>query len=142
MNYCLLSRCSDEWIPTILAAYSHPSVARFISINETKYWKYVTETDDVWFFKIFEEDRLIATTHLELSGSILYMDIVVFPEYQRRGTATQILREIQQGKLGIAFDKIQVSIEQENAASIRLFEKAGFACVSKEDNLLEYVYIK
>ena len=142
MNYCLLSRCSDEWIPTILSAYRHPSVARFISIDETMYWKYVTETDNVWFFKIFEKDRLIATTHLELSGRILYMDIVVFPEYQRRGIATRILREIQLGKLGIAFDKIQVSIEEENAASIRLFENAGFACVSKEDNLLEYVYIK
>lgn len=142
MKYCLLNRCSDEWIPRILSAYRHPSVARFIGIDETKYWEYVTETDDVWFFKIFEKDCLIATTHLELSGRILYMAIVVFPEYQRRGTATQILREIQLGKFGIAFDKIQVSIEEENVASIRLFEKAGFARVSKEDNLLEYVYIK
>ncbi len=142
MNYILLSSQNDSLIPAILSVYKLPSVAQFISIDETNYWKYVTCTHNVWFYKVFEEDCLISTIHLELDKSILYMDIVVFPEYQKRGTATKILKDIQNGKLGINFNKIQVSIDEKNVASIRLFEKAGFVCVSKDEELLEYMYIK
>lgn len=142
MNYHLLTSQNGEFISTILSVYKLPSVAQYISIDETNYWKYVTDTDNVWFYLIFENDCLVSTVHLELSDSVLYMDIVVFPEYQKRGIATKILKDIQDGKLGIDFDKIQVSIDEKNIASIRLFENAGFVCIAKDEELLEYVYIK
>ena len=142
MTYQLMKRQDDEDIPRILFVYKLPSVSRFISIDETNYWKYVTTTDNVCFYKIFEDDVLIATTHIELIDRILYMDVVVFPEYQRRGIATKIIRDIQEGALGVDFDKIQVSVDENNIASLKLFENAGFVCVAKDEELIEYEYTK
>lgn len=142
MNYHLLTSQNDTLIPTILSVYKLPSVAQFISIDETNYWKYVTSTENVWFYKIFEEDSLISTIHLELDDRILYMDVVVFPEYQKKGIATKILKDIQNGKLDIDFNKIHVSIDEKNIASIKLFEDAGFVCIAKDEELLDYLYIK
>ena len=141
MNYQLLTNQNDTLISTILSVYKLPSVAQFISIDETNYWNYVTSTENVWFYKIFEDDCLISTIHLEMYDRTLYMDIVVFPEYQKKGIATKILKDIQNGKLGIDFDKIQVSIDEKNIASIKLFENAGFVCIAKDEELLDYVYI-
>ena len=142
MNYRLLTDPNDPLIPTILSAYRSPSVAQFISIDEINYWNYVTGTGNVWFYKIFENECLIATIHFELVDRVLYMDVVVFPEYQKRGFATEMLKDIQAGRFPIEFTKIQVSIDEANVASIKLFENAGFAYISRDEALLEYVYIK
>ena len=142
MTYRLIKRQDDEDIPRILSVYKLPSVSQFISIDETNYWKYVTTAKDVCFYKIFEDDFLIAAVHCELADRILHMDVVVFPEYQRNGFATKILADIQEGKLGLDFDKIQVSIDEKNIASLKLFEKAGFMYTAKEEELLEYEYAK
>lgn len=142
MNYYLLTNQNDTLIPTILSVYKLPSVATFISIDETNYWQYVTSTNNVWFYKIFEQDCLVATIHLELSDRVLYMDVVVFPEYQKKGIATKIIYDVQNGKLGIDCDKIRISIDENNIASIRLFENAGFLCIGKDEELLEYECIK
>ena len=141
MNYHLLTNQNDMLIPTVLSVYKLPSVAQYISIDETNYWKYVTSTENVWFYKIFEDDCFVATIHLELNECVLHMDVVVFPEYQKRGIATKILRDIQNLKLGIEFTKIQVSVDESNSASIRLFENAGFVCIGKEEELWAYEYI-
>lgn len=142
MTYRLMKQQDDEDIPRILLVYKIPSISRFISIDETNYWKYVTTTDNVYFYKIFEDDILIATTHIELIDRILYIDVVVFPEYQKSGIATKIIKDIQEGKLGVDFDKILVSIDENNIASLKLFENAGFICVAKEEELLKYEYAK
>lgn len=142
MIYRLMKQEDDEDIPRILLVYKIPSISRFISIDETNYWKYVTTTDNVYFYKIFEDDILIATTHIELIDRILYIDVVVFPEYQKSGIATKIIKDIQEGKLGVDFDKILVSIDENNIASLKLFENAGFICVAKEEELLKYEYAK
>ena len=70
------------------------------------------------------------------------MSVVVFPEYQKQGIATTILKDIQTRKIGLDFDKIQVSIDQKNTASLKLFESVGFICVNKDEELLEYEYSK
>ncbi len=132
----------DEDIQHILYVYKLPSVSQFISIDEENYWRYVTTTNNVYFYKIYKDDILVAAIHLESDDRILYMDVVVFPEYQKRGIATDILKDIQAGKLGLDFDKIQVSVDEKNIASIKLFKKAGFVCVGKDEELLEYEYIK
>ena len=68
------------------------------------------------------------------------MDIVVFPDYQRRGIASKIIRDIQGGALVQDFRKIHVSIDEKNRASLRLFKNAGFIYVGKDEELLEYEY--
>ncbi len=140
MTYQLLKQSNDADIPQILAVYRHPSIARFISIDEQHYWDYVTSTERVSFYKVYQDDRLVAAAHLELDGDVLYMDIVVFPAYQKMGIASEILRDIQSGILVSDFRNIHVSIDERNIASRKLFEKAGFVCVGRDDELLEYEY--
>ncbi len=140
MIYRLIKDFDDEDIPTILSVYRQPSISRFISIDEENYWKYITSTDNVYFYKIYKDDILLATIHLELVDRVLYMSVVVFPEYQKQGIATTILKDIQAGKFELDFEKIQVSIDEKNTASIKLFESAEFVCVGKNTELLEYEY--
>ena len=142
MIYRLIKNPDDEDIPTILSVYKQPSISRFISIDEENYWKYITSTDNVYFYKIYKDDILVATIHLESDNGALYMSVVVFPEYQKQGIATAILKDIQSGKTGLDFDKIQVSIDEKNTASLKLFESVGFICVNKDEELLEYEYRK
>lgn len=142
MIYRLIKDLDDEDIPTILSVYRQPSISRFISIDEENYWKYITSTDNVYFYKIYKDDILLATIHLELVDCVLYMSVVVFPEHQKQGIATTILKDIQAGKFELDFDKIQVSIDEKNTASIKLFESAEFVCVGKNTELLEYEYSK
>ncbi len=141
MTYCLLKKADDEDIPIILSVYKQPSISQFISIDEENYWRYITSTDNVYFYKIYKNDILVATIHLELVDHVLYMSLVVFPEYQKQGIATTILKCIQTGKLELDFTKIQVSIDEKNVASIKLFEKYGFVRIGKDEELLEYAYI-
>ena len=138
MTYCLLKKADDEDIPLILSVYKQPSISQFISIDEENYWKYITSTDNVYFYKIYKDDILVSTIHLELDNCVLYMSVVVFPEHQKQGIATTILKDIQEGKLELDFDKIQVSIDEKNTASLKLFESVGFICVNKDEELLEY----
>ena len=142
MIYRLIKDLDDEDIPTILSVYRQPSISRFISIDEENYWKYITSTDNVYFYKIYKDDILLATIHLELVDCVLYMSVVVFPEFQKQGIATTILKDVQAGKTGLDFDKIQVSVDEKNTASLKLFESAGFICVDKDEELLEYEYRK
>ena len=94
-----------------------------------------------FFYKIFEDDALVATIHLELSGCVLDMAVVVFPKYQKQGIATAIIKDIQTGTFKLDFASIQVSIDEKNSASIKLFGKSGFECIGKEEELLEYAYV-
>ena len=142
MIYRLLKNADDEDIPLILSVYKQPSISRFISIDEENYWKYITSTDNVYFYKIYKDDILLATIHLESYNRVLYMSVVVFPEHQKQGIATTILKDIQAGKFELDFDKIQVSIDAKNTASIQLFESAEFVCVGKDEELLDYEYSK
>ena len=68
------------------------------------------------------------------------MAILVFPEFQRMGVGAQIVKDIQNDILGLDFDRIEISIDETNSASLKLFEKAGFIRTSKEDGLLNFVY--
>ena len=87
MIYRLIKNPNDEDILTILSVYKQPSISRFISIDEENYWKYITSTDNVYFYKIYKDDILVATIHLESDNGALYMSVVVFPEYQKQGFA-------------------------------------------------------
>lgn len=142
MTYRLLEYPNDEDIPHIISIYNNPLISQFISIDKNNYWKYVAFTDNVYFYKVYDDGDFVATIHLELYGRVLYMSVVVFPKYQKQGIATTVLEDIQTGKLGLDFTKIQVSIDEKNVASLKLFENAGFVCISKDEELLEYEYIK
>ena len=135
MIYKRIDNPNDPDIPYLIEILKLPEISRFLSIDEHNYWTYVARTENVFYFKVFENDVLVAATHLEISIRTLYMDIMVIPTYQRKGVATTILSDIQSGTRLLDFDKIEVSIDKSNAASIKLFEKMNFKFVSMEDEL-------
>ena len=140
MTYHRILNTNDSDIPYLSSILQLPDVSKFIRIDESNYWNYVTQTENVFYYKVFLNNELVASTHCEISNQTLYMDIMVIPQHQRKGIATSILSDIMSGKLQLEFDKIEVSIDEQNTASIKLFEKKNFKFVSKEDELLNYTY--
>ena len=51
-----------------------------------------------------------------------------------------IVNNIQNNMSGLDYERIEISIDETNVASLRLFENAGFIRVSKEDELINFVY--
>ena len=129
----------DKDIPQLIAIYQLPEIARYLSIGDN-YFRYVTSNKNVYFYKVYEDNRLIGTTHLEKQGAVLFMDILVFPEFQGIRLGTKILEDIQNDILGLNFDRIEISIDEGNTASLRLFENAGFVRMSKDDELINFTY--
>lgn len=143
MKYQRIVSKEDGDIPYLSSMLKLSEISRYISIDEKNYWQYVTSNENVFYFKVYDnDDRLVAATHCETVNRKLYMDIMVVPAHQRKGIATSVLRDIQSDRLPLSFDQIEVSIDETNIASIKLFEKMHFLCVSKEDELLNYIYKK
>jgi len=129
----------DIDISQLITIYQIPEIARYLSISEN-YFHYVTNTADVYFYKVYDNNNLIGSTHLEKQGTTLFMNILVFPKFQRMGLGTTIIKDIQNNILGLDYDRIEISIDETNTASLRLFENAGFIRISKDDELINYVY--
>ena len=137
--YTPLSSENDADIPHLLTIYNLPSISQFISISGN-YFHYVTNTENVYFFKVYEAENLIGAIHLEMFAETLYMDILIFPKFQRNGLGTKIVKDLQADALKLNYHKIQVSIDEKNKASIKTFERSGFIFIHREGELLNYIY--
>lgn len=140
MTYQRLIDVNDTDILQLCRVMDLANVSRFISYDKEKYWQYVTSTNSVFYYKVYKRNSFVGAIHLEINDKILYMSILVFPEYQNQKIGTSIIKDIQDKKLPIDFERIEVSIDEANVASIRLFEKMNFKLFSKEKELLIYVY--
>ena len=140
MNYQRITGTDDQDISYLTAILHLPEISRFLSIDDDQYWNYVTSSENVCYYKAYDGETLVGAVHLETDEKTLNMDIMVMPDYQRRGMGTKILGDILGGKFPISFDTVEVSVDERNAASIRLFEKMGFLRVSQEDELINYRY--
>ena len=100
--------------------------------------------NDLTYTRVLSEDdvKLIGTIHLEKCKNLLYMGILIFPEFQRMGFATRVIKDIQNDIFKLNYKRIEISIDESNIASIKLFEKAEFLFTSKEAKLLYFVYEK
>lgn len=141
LTYMKLISEEDVDIPQLLKVYRHPQVSHFLSISDN-YFHYVANTANVYFYKIYFRETLIGAIHLEKNDDLLYMDILIFPEFQRQGFATRVIKDIQNDIFGIKYERIEISIDESNTASRKLFENADFSFISKEDELLNYAYEK
>ncbi|MBQ7343918.1 MAG: GNAT family N-acetyltransferase [Clostridia bacterium] len=142
MTYERITSERDKDIPYLNTILEMPQISRYISVDKENFWRYVTETENVFYYKVVDEGALVGAIQLELAGEVLYMDIMVIPEFQRRGIGTAIIRDIQNGVLPLSFARIEISIDESNIASIRLFEKMGFRLTSRDDELLLYAYTR
>lgn len=141
LTYIRILSEEDADIPGLLRIYHQPRIARFISIGDN-YFQYVTGTENVYFYKVYDSENLIGAIHLEKCKDTLYMDILIFPEFQKKGFATRVIRDIQNDIFALGYKRIEISIDESNIASIKLFENAGFVFVTRDDELLSYVYEK
>ena len=140
MTYQRLIDVNDTDILQLCRVMNLANVSRFISYDKEKYWQYVTSTNSVFYYKVYKRNSFVGAIHLEINDKILYMSILVFPEYQNQKIGTSIIKDIQDKKLPIDFERIEVSIDETNVASIRLFEKMSFKLFAKEKELFTYVY--
>ena len=131
----------DADVSKLVEIYQAPEIARYLSISDN-YFHYVTNNQNVHFYKVYKNDELIGTTHLEQQETVLFMGVLVFPKFQRAGLGASIVKDIQDDIFELGYKSIEISIDEENIGSLRLFEKAGFAFVSKETELLNFVYKK
>ena len=140
MVYQRLIDANDTDILQLCCVMDLPNISRFISYDKEKYWQYVTSTNSVFYYKVYKRNSLVGAIHLEVNDKILYMSILVFPEYQNQKIGSCIIQDIQDRKLPIDFERIEVSIDKTNIASIRLFEKMNFKLFAKEKELFTYIY--
>lgn len=140
MRYIQVKTEGDMDIPYLLSVHKLPEIARFIGINEEAYFRYVTTAENVFYLKAYRNETLAGTVHCEIVEGILYMSLLVAPEYQRQGVGTEILRDFQEGALGLPYTRIEVSIDKENAPSLGLFRKMGFVQTGEDEELLDFAW--
>lgn len=142
MTYSRMKCEKDPDIARLLSALRKPEIARFYSIDGENYFSYVTNTENVYFYKVYRNGELTGAVHLEKQEATLFMSILVMPEFQRMGMGTRILKDILDNGLGLDYRKLEVSVDESNTASRRLFEKFGFTGVSQDEELINYVFHK
>lgn len=131
----------DADISQLMHIYKSPDVSRYLSISDN-YFHYVTNTENVHFYKVYENNKLIGSMNFEKQGNLLFMDILVFPGFQRKGFGTKIIKDIKNDIFKFNYERIEIFIDERNLASIKLFENAGFTFVSKDDELMKFIYLK
>ena len=139
LKYERMTSDHDTEIPLLRSVYQTPEIARYLSISNN-FFHYVIHTADVYFYKVYDGQKLIGAIHLERQSEILYMSLLVFPAFQRRGYGKSILKDIQNDIWGLDYQKIHVSVDERNIASLNLFRNAGFHVISKEDELVNLAY--
>ncbi len=139
LTYKRMVSQQDKDIFLINYMHSKPEIKKYISISD-KYFDYVTATENVFFYKVYKNRNLVGTIHLERNDNIIYMDILIFPEFQKAGLGTKVICDIKNDIFNLNFKKIEVFIDESNVPSLRLFQKLGFKFVSQEDELKQYEY--
>lgn len=141
LKYKRMVNQEDTDIFLINEMHSKPEIKKYISISDN-YFNYVTTTENVFFYKVYKDRNLVGTIHLEKNDNILYMDILIFPEFQKAGLGTKVISDIKNDIFNLNIKKIEVSIAESNIPSLKLFEKSGFKFISQDNGLKNYEYLK
>lgn len=142
MTYTRLTSVNDSDIPVLSHLHSLPGISRYISIDEENYWNYVTSSENVYYFKVFDNDILVACVHIEKYDETLCLSILTVPEFQNKGIATEVIKDIQNGISNTSLKRIEVSVDETNTPSNKLFVKAGFRRISTDGGLINYIWEK
>jgi len=89
--YKRLTTVRDPEISNIAAAYRLPSISQFISIADN-YFDYVTSGANVFFYKVYENGRLVGTTHLETQSDTLFRISWYCPIFKAKGSEQRFSR--------------------------------------------------
>ncbi len=137
LDFILLQR-NDSDIPVLKKFHILRSVKKFISISKN-YFDYVTETENVFYYKILLNSKLIGGIHFEIHDIKMYISLFILPDYRNCGYGKASVKYV----LDNFTDKIEVvevAVDEENYSSIRLFEGLGFKFTEKDGNLYTYIF--
>ena len=126
----------DPDLDELIRIHQEPSVSRFISISDN-YFNYVTETEDVCYYKIITNERLAGGLHSEIHSETVYLSICVDEKYRRLGIAEKSLK-IFFSIMPSYIKTIEASIEETNIPSVLLFQKLGFQVSEQDNELITY----
>lgn len=123
---------SREYLRDFVSAYGHSA---FLSLEEEQHYAVVLARDgrmigDVSIFYT-EKDRCFT------------LGITIAPPFQRQGYAYEVLQALSCA-LAQRYPAVEqvALIEKENAASIALFRRLGFAAECYADSIRSWVYVK
>ena len=95
----------DADVSKLVEIYQAPEIVRYLSISDN-YFHYVTNNQNVHFYKVYKNDELIGTTHLEQQETVLFMDVLVFPKFQRAGLGASIVKDVQDDIFELGYKSI------------------------------------
>lgn len=135
LDFMLLQK-EDSDTSVLKKLHKHPSVKKFISIGKN-YFKYVTESENVFYYKILFENNIIGGIHSEINGSKMYISVFISPDFRNRGYGKESVKYVI-NNFKDKVDTIEVAIDENNLPSIRLFESLGFEFTEKDGKLNTY----
>lgn len=127
-------KCGDSDLNELISIHKEPSVSRFISISDN-YFNYVTETENVCYYKIITDGILTGEIHYEINGKTIYLSICIDEQFRRNGIAIESLKKLI-SILPNTINKIEVSIDDTNIPSLCLFQKLGFQILEHNHKLV------
>lgn len=130
---------NDADISLLTEIYKSPEISRYLSIGDN-YFDYVTNTENVYYYKIYD-GVMIGSLHIEQYSDVLSMALLIFPKFQKSGYGTQIVKDIQEDIFNLKYDKISVSVDKKNVASLSLFKRSGFTATAEEQELIHLTYV-
>ena len=126
----------DSDLDELIRIHQEPSVSRFLSTSDN-YFKYVTGTESVDYYKIIVDGILVGGIHSEIDSNTVSLSICVDEKHRCLGIAEKSLQKFF-SLLPSAVKTIEVFIEETNIPSILLFQKLGFQTSEKEQELIKY----
>jgi len=123
----------------IMKIHTDSSIAEYINIS-SDYIRYVTENNDVKYFGIYMSGILVGGLQIDFVDDQINISIMIIHNFQKKGIATSVLRDLKDNTLNLPYKKINASIESKNIGSILLFEHNEFTLVDSKDNLNIYEY--
>ena len=139
LEYKLLIK-KDPDIQILKKIHSLPEIKKYISISRN-YFKYVTETENVFYYKVILNSEIIGGIHFEKNGETAYISVCIHPDYQNNGYGKRSVEFILNHFKEI-YRNVEVSIDEDNFASILLFEGLGFEKIDVSNGLITYILRK
>lgn len=139
MNYIPLEETDD--FTMLIDLHRMDEISKFLHIDEDNYFRYVTTTENVYYYKIVKGEGIIGGLHCEINDHTLYLSLFVIPRYQGQGYGTLVLKDIIHNRFHFDIKKVLVYIDEKNKKSIGLFERVGFIRKRQEEEMIEYDYL-
>ena len=71
----------DTDIPELITIYETPEIAQYISIGDN-YFRYITNSEEVYFYKVYENNKLIGKPTLKDKGACCLWPYWYFPNFK------------------------------------------------------------